>query len=411
MNANNLNNRIQRFLFETPSQVFLEYYVFIFYPFCLFYKIWRIDWEFYRSLESWLYHPVGFMKLLAMPFPNISVVVVLQITATIAAISAMLGYWYRISAFIFFICMLLFDAWPNMFGFINVEIHLVWIAGLLSIANLHRSERKKSWVYPMSSLAFRCIELVIVLAYFQAGVSKLIHGGIDWALEGTTLQIAMLRQGVALGLYLAQFPTLLKFASILTLIWELIFPLYYLVPKTRKYLLSVAILFHLSTWFTLGIDFSHLWNFTLSILILQPALIDPNKNMEAKALLLYDDLCVYCNWFVRLVLGNSGGHIAVAPYGSKIAMKYGVKVTAEEATSAMLIDKNGAKYYGAKATIMALKECSIFWTSLAIILESKFVYLLYSKIYILFAKYRRKLAISNEAQFCLAPPTYNPKFE
>ncbi|MEW6057488.1 MAG: DCC1-like thiol-disulfide oxidoreductase family protein [Bdellovibrionota bacterium] len=65
------------------------------------------------------------------------------------------------------------------------------------------------------------MELITVLAYVQAGFSKLIVSGLDWASNGTTLQIALIRQGLETGLFFSKFTNLLITLSWASLLLEL----------------------------------------------------------------------------------------------------------------------------------------------------------------------------------------------
>ncbi|WP_437984872.1 hypothetical protein [Sorangium sp. So ce117] len=265
--AEHLWRRWQEFLLHAPASRFLDRFRFVLYPYGLW-EVWRWDWSFYTAMSPHLYRPIGVAAVLGLPFPSHAVLLGVKLIATLCAAAALFNVAFRLAAFGFFASMLLLDAWHNMFGFVDARIHVVWLCGLMV---LHRpGARSDAWA---SSASFRCMELVVVLVYFQSAVAKLMRSGWDWALEGTTMQIAMLRQGEPLGLLLARSAEISRVFSCAALLMELAFILYFPVRGARKYLLGVALLFHMGTLATLSIDFSHLWVFHAAVLMLGRELI------------------------------------------------------------------------------------------------------------------------------------------
>lgn len=267
--AKALAARINSFLYGCEARSFLGVFAGIFYPYCLI-RLWLVDFQVYAAMAPWNYHPIGLPALLGLPFPSLDVVNALRTLATVAGVCACLGFRFRTAAGIFFVSKLLLDAWTNMFGFVNVEIHATWFAGFLILASLNAADRKGPSTGG-DSLAFRCMELVMVLAYVQAFASKMLTAGFAWAAAGTTLQIGLLRQGMPVGEALAAHSVLMPILSWATLAFEFSFALYFLIPpRWRLALLLAAVGFHLGTWITMGIDFSHLWIFGATVLLAGP---------------------------------------------------------------------------------------------------------------------------------------------
>jgi hypothetical protein len=75
------------------------------------------------------------------------------------------------------------------------------------------------------------------------------------------------------GIALAKHSSLMPWLAGLSVGFELLFGLYYLFPYLRLPLLLTAITFHLGTLVFLGIDFFHLWIFSLSAALLAPEAI------------------------------------------------------------------------------------------------------------------------------------------
>lgn len=268
MSARDWPRRYREFVFGADATRFLKSFALIFYPYCIS-EIWGTDWTLYATLAPWLYQPIGLPKLIGLPFPDLATVHGIQLAATALALLAMARVSFRTSALGLAALLLLLDAWPNMFGFVNVRIHLVWFAAFLGICNLdRRGDQASAKDEALNSLAFRSMELICVLAYVQAGYAKLAASGLAWAIDGTTLQIGLIRQGTRLGAALAEHPSLMTPLSFASLLLELAFCLYYVWPASRRLLLAASICFHLGTWMTLDIGFSHLWIFSASVLLL-----------------------------------------------------------------------------------------------------------------------------------------------
>lgn len=257
---------IRKFLFATDAERFIR----IFSKVVILYSVLRIlkyHWHIYSTLAPYVYHPPG---LFFLPFPSLILIHILTGLALAAAALAYQRILYRPAMLTLFFINLLFDGWHNGFGFIEVQIHYIWFLGILALCPLGRKSKPDKELF---SFAFRWMELIVVLAYAQSGIAKLMISGFSWAADGTTLQIGLLRQGLVAGEWLANWPTAVHALAWSTLIFEVSFLLYYLIPKYRWVLLTVAISFHLGTWIFMGIDFSHLWIFSATTLIVAPQLL------------------------------------------------------------------------------------------------------------------------------------------
>ncbi len=274
---------IHEFLFRAGAERFARAIV-VALPLYAVFRVWLYDWASYSKLAVFLYRPPGF---LALPFPALSTLIALQMLATILGLGVATGRLGGKTLFLFAWLNLLFDYWHNGFGFIEVQIHYVWFLFILSLCP--NPGRRSGPV--ASSFAFRGMELIVVLAYFQSGIAKLIQSGISWASDGTTLQIALLRQGLQIGEWLAQWPTPIRCLSWITLIFELSFLFYYAFPRLRWIWLTTSVGFHLGTWLFLGIDFSHLWIFAATVLIAAPELV--NLPRSRPLILKWPEVCKY----------------------------------------------------------------------------------------------------------------------
>ena len=99
----------------------------------------------------------------------------------------------------------------------------------------------------------------IAALYFQAGLSKLLLGGLNWFWEGKRIWTETILLGTPFGKWLTNWPWLFQGMGIGTGVFELILPLFFFFEKTKARCAAIAILFHLSTYIMMGISFWFLW--------------------------------------------------------------------------------------------------------------------------------------------------------
>lgn len=115
-----------------------------------------------------------------------------------------------------------------------------------------------------------------VLMYLSAVVSKLIHGGfgtdqggIGWA-NGYTLQAYLLQDGLRwnnpIGIWFAQFHTLILLGQFAVLLFQATFALPVLFPRLRWIYMPVGLGFHISIYILLLAPFFQ-WIFLYAVFI------------------------------------------------------------------------------------------------------------------------------------------------
>lgn len=255
-------NAFKRFLFEQASCTFFERSSLVFY-FSSVYFYWQHDWTVYGQMAPFVYSTPGLFARIPISFPPISAITAIQWVGTLCAIFSAVDSRVRLlPRFGVAIALSLLDLFSNGFGFINVQIHLVWFCWIYAVVPIFAS---RAW---WKSFCFRSIELVVVLAYVQSFLSKMWASGPAWATEGTVLQIGILRQGLLAGRFIAESNSLSIALSLFTVVFEAAFALYFFLPdRYKRLLLSSAVLFHLGTWVMLGIGFYHLWVMNLCLTI------------------------------------------------------------------------------------------------------------------------------------------------
>jgi hypothetical protein len=245
---------MNRFLFDQPNpferlkqtQVALSLMVF------LLLLLGPYD-DFYVEMAPWLYSPqmpfAWFPRLDAHFWTLKYSVMVLALLSTMKL---------RIAQILFAICFLLFNFYIKSFGttwwITNTHLNFFAIALCLTPRN---SKKKSSQEFASFLIAF--MTLYIAILYFQAGLSKLIHGGLGWFLDGERIRTETILLGTSFGKWLTQWPRLFNGAAFGTGLFELLLPPFFLLRNTQRFAALIAIGFHLSTFLVMGISFWFLW--------------------------------------------------------------------------------------------------------------------------------------------------------
>ena len=150
--------------------------------------------------------------------------------------------------------------WPNLF-------HLHVFGTLCVLGEL------APVLSPVSPISFSQTTIVLMqwqvgLIYFFAGVAKVIHGGIDWALKAKSLHFVVLTNGTRLGRFLLSDFRSRRAASIGALLLELLLPFLLFFPSLHPLFAFLALSFHLATYGMFGISFWHLWVFFPALFLL-----------------------------------------------------------------------------------------------------------------------------------------------
>ncbi len=106
--------------------------------------------------------------------------------------------------------------------------------------------------------AVRAIQVALAILYFLSGYSKLRSIGIDW-MWGDTLRQALQDKAssgetTALGFWVLDHAWILVLFQVISLLWELSFPLIFWRPM-RYPIIIVGLLFNIGLWTTVKIEF------------------------------------------------------------------------------------------------------------------------------------------------------------
>ncbi len=111
-----------------------------------------------------------------------------------------------------------------------------------------------------ASFAMGAMQLFIAVFYFQAGLAKLLSGGLDWFVLGQTPFIQTLETGGWIGRELTRFPWFFTASTLFAGIFEFGFlPLGLVLGRFPRWLGAMSMMFHMGVGLTMNISFWHLF--------------------------------------------------------------------------------------------------------------------------------------------------------
>ncbi len=205
-----------------------------------------------------IYQPVRILKLFTLPQPSL-LGLYLLISLTI------LGAFYSIiktrpivaslSLFGFILMQAIFSSYQKIdHGFTS----LIYLGFTFCLFLFRKKEHKD-----ISILA----TLILSLCYCQAGLEKLLISGLElFNTENVLTHLANHPTTVSDGL--ANYPILSESLFILVTLFQISFPIILFIPKLKKFYIFGGILFHLSTYFFLGVGWwISPWSIALLLLL------------------------------------------------------------------------------------------------------------------------------------------------
>ena len=177
------------------------------------------------------YQPLLVGRLLHLPTPTESLVVVVQWALVLAALAAASGRAPRLLGTAVF---LLYGEWMVIamsYGKVDHDriAFLVALAVLPTIGRARFRDRRPS---EAAGWAMAAVLVTVMLTYFLAAWAKIRFGGWDWP-TGSTLTRAVLRRGTDLSNWTLELPWLLGTAQWVMLVLEFLAPLMLLVRSDR----------------------------------------------------------------------------------------------------------------------------------------------------------------------------------
>ncbi|MCZ2823828.1 MULTISPECIES: MFS transporter permease [unclassified Modestobacter] len=177
------------------------------------------------------YAPLLIGRLLHLPTPTHTLVLVVQWALVVAAVAAATGRAPRLLGLAVF---LLYSEWMVIamsYGKVDHDriAFLVALAVLPTIGRARLRDRRSS---EAAGFAMAAVLVTVMLTYFLAAWAKIRFGGWDWA-TGATLTRALVRRGTDLSMWTLDVAWLLPTAQWVMIVLELAAPLILLVRTDR----------------------------------------------------------------------------------------------------------------------------------------------------------------------------------
>ncbi|RBY87198.1 MFS transporter permease [Blastococcus sp. TBT05-19] len=177
------------------------------------------------------YSPLLIGRLLHLPTPTATVVVVVQWALVLAALAAATGRAPRLLGTAVFLLYMEWMVIAMSYGKVDHDriAFLVALAVLPTIGRARLRDRRSS---EAAGWAMAAVLITVMLTYFLAAWAKIRFGGWDWP-TGSTLTRAVMRRGTPLSDWTLELPWLLSTAQWAMLVLEFLAPLMLLVRSDR----------------------------------------------------------------------------------------------------------------------------------------------------------------------------------
>lgn len=266
-----LRNKIENYLFHQPN---IDFRIFVarlaISLITVSYVLVGPFDQFHVDAADLLYRPAGMFsfipKLGGWSFYFFKYAVI------VSGISFALGFKTRLSNVVFAFTYFVFAYYVGHFS-TQLFSYITHLNLFLIILCFVRAERfwsldwvlapeRKAEPYPLArqefaSFALAFMQLFVIAFYVQAGVSKLLFGGVEWFTTGATAYYGAIVAGTKMGLWMSQFPWLFKGVGMFTGLFELGFFLILWRKIRPLYALSV-IAFHFGILLNINIYFYQL---------------------------------------------------------------------------------------------------------------------------------------------------------
>jgi hypothetical protein len=201
------------------------------------------------------YQPLVIGRLLHLPIPTHTVVLVVQWALVVAAVAAATG---RAPRLLGTAVLLLYGEWMVIamsYGKVDHD-RIAFLVALAVLPTIGRARFRDRRASEAAGWAMAAVLLSVMLTYFLAAWAKMRFGGWDWA-TGATLTRAVVRRGTDLSLWTLDVAWLLPAAQWAMLVFEFASPLMLLVRSDRARIGLVVFLlgFHVMVYAGVGIIF------------------------------------------------------------------------------------------------------------------------------------------------------------
>jgi vitamin K-dependent gamma-carboxylase-like protein len=214
-----------------------------------------------------LYRPLSFMKLLHS-MPSADVVLPIQVIGGIAAVLAALGWRARFTLPVAWACGLFLGGMTTSLGKVvhNDVLLLLCMVPLLPapVSDAWSLDARAGRTKPGDALRYgwpvQTALIVVAGSYFFSGFAKLVNSGPAWVFGSSMRWILYISSDSRptpdhWSLFIADRAWLAHVVAALIVLLELAFPVVLFWKRARPAFVAGAILFHLGTWLTLGLDY------------------------------------------------------------------------------------------------------------------------------------------------------------
>jgi hypothetical protein len=201
------------------------------------------------------YQPLFIARLLHLPTPTQTLVVVVQWALVLAALAAASGRAPRLLGAAVF---LLYAEWMVIamsYGKVDHD-RIAYLVALAVLPTIGRARFRDRRLSEAAGWAMAAVFVAVMLTYFLAAWAKIRFGGWDWP-TGSTLTRAVLRRGTVFSEWTLDVPWLLPIAQWAMLGLEMAAPLMLLVRSDRARVALVVFLlgFHVMVYAGVSIIF------------------------------------------------------------------------------------------------------------------------------------------------------------
>jgi hypothetical protein len=201
------------------------------------------------------YQPLFIARLLHLPTPTQTLVVVVQWALVLAALAAASGRAPRLLGSAVF---LLYAEWMVIamsYGKVDHD-RIAYLVALAVLPTIGRARFRDRRLSEAAGWAMAAVFVAVMLTYFLAAWAKIRFGGWDWP-TGSTLTRAVLRRGTVFSEWTLDVPWLLPIAQWAMLGLEMAAPLMLLVRSDRARIALVVFLlgFHVMVYAGVSIIF------------------------------------------------------------------------------------------------------------------------------------------------------------
>lgn len=226
--------------------------------------------------------------------------------------------------------------------------------------------------------------LILVLAYFLAGVAKLVHSGPEWVFSENVRYVmywAAQTDGTPKGMaWLAEIPGnhawIAQVIAATTIVFECGAPAILFWRRLRPWYALLAVTLHVGTWATIGLDY---WGWSLAVLVVlvdwtqvEPRRTIPGSGAVAgsddarrdvvatlgggtatEGLLVYDGDCAFCTRTAGWVERRADGRAVVRPWHGLDLAALGLSED-QVAKEVWWVAADGSAHAGYRAVALAL---------------------------------------------------------